>query len=429
MGKKKVDSFKLLVVVALFCLTALSLYMLFSKTTLQDIPVPVQTLPPDEVVDPPIINNTIPDNDGDVISNPLKLGPKFFLSYSDYVTTYIRPSGAAISNHQSVSWCPNACIGCSEDVTSEAVGRSLFLSAAVQDKPIADRYIDYYYDTMKHPGTGHMMWKVDGSGQPGSCGGQNSAVDGELEAIEGLKIAQQTWSADTKHRPYATTRIMIENSLKSGVISTPYGQTLPHCMYPTSNDPLTAKLLPCGDTGGKPVVYTGYLNIRALTIMCEDDSQWCPVLAGSKNILKQSFRNGGIATSYQLGDSAWGERESYIHGLWVLKHSMESGDAALIGIAKPYYDQSRASFYVDKKICQQFDFGTGCKLTNARTGAYAEYIEMAVAIGDTQFANDLIAYTLSKCTVDGNLCNKDNYGNVAVFQAWADAIRGGAIVG
>lgn len=426
---KKVDSFKVMVVIALFVLSAMSIYMLFTKVTLRDIPVPVQPPPPDTNVPPPVINNTIPDDDGNVISNPLNMGPKFFLSYSDYVNTYIRPSGAAISNHQSVSWCPNACIGCGEDVSSEAVGRSLFLSAAVQDKPVVDRYTNYYYTVMKHPGTGHMMWKIDGYGQPGSCGGQNSAVDGELEAIEGLKVAQEKWQADSENRPYATTRLMIANALKSGVISTPYGQTLPHCMYPTSNDPLTAKALPCGDTGGKPLVFTGYLNLRALKIMCDDDSQWCPVYTGSKNIVKLSFRNGGIASSYEVATDNFGQRESYIHGLWVLKHAMESGDQELINVAKPYYDQSRAAFYENQQICQQFDFGTGCKRTNARTGAYAEYIEMASAIGDKQFANDLVAYTMSKCTTDGYLCNPDNYGNVAVFQAWADALRSGVTVG
>ncbi len=263
------------------------------------IPVPQTTEPP-EVVPPPT-NTTLPPPVDTNFSNPYGLGPKEAAYYDSYLTRFVKLNGAAVSNVVPVGWCPNSCIGCDSDVTSEAVGRSLGYSAITKDKPIVDRYTRFYWMTEKHPGTDHMMWKVAGDGSVGSCGGQNSAVDGELEAIEGLQFAKANWQTDLDGHAYSLTQRTIMDSLKDGIVTTTYGKTLPHCMYPTSNDPTTAKALPCNGDTGTPMVYIGYLNLPALKDMAAVDSAtWQPVYLGSREIVKNAFQDGGIYTTYYI---------------------------------------------------------------------------------------------------------------------------------
>lgn len=428
MGKIKIG---LAIVVVAMILVAGGAFLL--GVTAAKPPVPVMP-DNDQGADPAPTPNTTAPPPGPIESNPFGLGAKEAQFYAVYLERFVAPTGAAISNVVPLSWCPNKCIGCDGDVSSEAVGRSGSYSAMTKDKPVFDRYTAYYYARMRHPGTDHMQWKLNNDGTVGSCGGQNSAVDGELEMIEGLGVARRQWTADAQLKPYLDTEKLIISSLQDGIVTTPYGQTLPHCLYPTSNDPATAKSLPCGDTGGKPLVYLGYLNLVALKEMkTVDSATWTPVYDGAKRISIAAIQDGGVMTSYELASNTFGRRESYIHNLWVIKHLLEDGSAESTAAAKPLYDKARAQFYTNGQICDDFVPGTGCK-PGTRTGAYAEYLEMAVALKDTTFVNDLIKTLHARCAIDelgeGKiLCGPDNFGNIVVMQAFANARLAGYTVG
>lgn len=399
------------------------------------LPVPVHGVNNSQGAPPPNVTVTTNAsvNSSPVFSSPFGLGPNEALFYTVYLQRFVAPTGAAISNVIPVRWCPNSCIGCDGDVTSEAVSRSTYYSTLTKDKPITDRYTHFYNTADAHPGTGFMMWKLNNDTSVGSCGGQNSAVDAELIMILALDHARATWMVDGDGTPYLTTETRIMHGLSGGIITTTYGQTLPFCMYPTSNNPSTAVARPCGDVGGMPTVYIGYLDLRALNAMCGLDTTWCPVYAGSKKLSIAAIQNGGIMTSYQLGDSTFGVREHYIHNLWVLKHLLQDGSTDSIAAAKPLYLVARAQFYTDGQICGEFNPGTGCK-TDSRTAAYAEYLSMASALHDDQFVKDLITKLQARCALDelGEgpiLCGPDNYGNIAVLQGYADARAAGYTVG
>lgn len=431
-------------------LVAFSFVLLFFSVAQAKVPVQQEPNPNDPSSSPPPISPTptpTPISNDPDFTNPFGLGENEYIIYQAYLSAFVKPTGAAISNPEPVPWCPNSCIGCDGDVTSEAVGRSLSFSARSSDKPIVDRYTNYYWMVMRHPGTGHMMWKIDETGQVGSCGGQNSAVDGELEAIEGLEYAKERWGADAQGITYTQTQREIMDSLKDGIVTTLYGQALPNCLYPTSNDLSTAKALPCSDADGKPVVYIGYLNLVALKYMCDIDATWCSVHSGSRAVVLEAFRDNGIYTSYSVGSGLFGEREHYIHNLWVLKHACEDGLCTEGSEPKKHYDTARAVYYGQLPhngenicapddsscspslglICDQFIPKRGCKI-GSRPGSYGEYLEMAVALGDVQFAKDLRNTIYQKCFEDGDqLCNPDNYGNVAILQALAEAREAGIL--
>ncbi|MCK9370193.1 hypothetical protein M0R04_09835 [Candidatus Dojkabacteria bacterium] len=103
---------------------------------------------------------------------PKNIGVSEQAFYTKYVQVFVKQNGAIISNYQPVSWCTNGCIGCDEDVSSEAVARLALYAVQTSDKVTFDREVSYYYNTMMHPQTGHMMWKLNSDGSVGSCGGK-----------------------------------------------------------------------------------------------------------------------------------------------------------------------------------------------------------------------------------------------------------------
>lgn len=362
-------------------------------------------------------NNTLPPDDPE-FSNPLGLGFEEYTLYTDYLSFYVRPTGAAISNHVPVSWCPNEGIACDETVSSEAVGRSAMYAAYSLDKPIFDRYVNYYWTTMKHPETGHMMWKLDKNGQPTSGGGGiNSAVDGELEMLEGLfrAVGVNGWSQSAQGYSYEATISELMRSLKGAVISTKYGPALNFCMYAQGSEtrPCTQK------------VFVGYLNLKVLGQMCERDAYWCGVRDGSRALSIAALQQGGIYTSYEADNDRWGLDNFFVHQTWVIEHLLEDGSAASLAAATPYYDRSRLEFMSrwpnGAETCQEFYPGTGCKVTNPPIWVYAERLEEAAAMKDYAYGDALAQILMKKCRTDraDHLCAPDNFGNIIPLQAFA----------
>lgn len=388
------------------------------------------------------INTTLP-NASTQQSTAQGLGAKESQLWSAYNTVFLKPTGAIISNPTPISWCPNSCIGCDMDVTSEAIGRAMNYAARSKDKATVDKLSRYYYTTMRYPGTNHMMWKLNSDGTPGSCGGQNSAVDAELEMIEGLGYARRQWTSDAEGRAFIDTERMIMDSLADGRITTIYGQTLPFCLYPTGTSS-DSKALPCENTA-----YIGYLNLNALKEMCSLNATWCETYTGSKALANNALQKGSygtvIYTSFEIGKGL-GTREHYIHNLWVLKHVIEDSGRTN-AVAAEMYDTSRAVYYGELPnngqnicsptdttcnnrpglVCEKFEPNRGC-VVGSRPGAYAEYLEMASALKDTKFATDLATTLAQKCFEDGNsLCNPDNFGNIEALQGFAAARAAGYV--
>lgn len=325
-----------------------------------------------------------------------------------YISTFVKDNGAIISNPTPVAWCPNSCIGCGDDITSEAVARFASYAAKAKQKDLLDREIAFYYTVMRHPSTGHMMWKLDADGKAGSCGGQNSAVDSELIFIEGLLIADEQWQTDSAGRSYRQTAREVMDSLKAGVLMRNGKSYLPYCMYPQGNE-----TRPC-----RNVVYLGYVNLAALKRMCEVDTFWCAVHSDSRQLMIQAVQNNGIYSAYNLDSQQFEYIEAPIHPMWALRHIVESKDNAAWLTVKPFYDHARAEFMSSGKICQEFQPGKGCKLENPSLFIYADYLRMAHARSDVAFAERLTQYIERKGAEDGNpLTNPDNYGNVAVLEA------------
>lgn len=323
--------------------------------------------------------------------------------YNSYLITYTDSSGYIKSNHLPLSWCPNSCIGCDGDVTSEGIARLMDYAVSIGDKKILDQEIDYYYNTMKHPVTNHMMWKLNADGSPGSCGGVNSAVDAELIAIDALIEASKKWSTDSGGRSYSQTARLLMDSMKPGIID---GKYLPYCMYVQGTE-----TRPC-----ERKVFLGYVNLMVLNKMCNIDAFWCSVYSNSKTLMNNAIQNNGVYSAYNVDTQQFTYENAPIHPNWVIKHLAIDGTTTKY---QPFYDQSRSIFMGNKQICQEFQPGSGCKQGNPATWVYSEYLEMAKAKGDTQFENALAAYINEK--VDSGqyspIAAADNFGNIVVLQA------------
>jgi hypothetical protein len=327
--------------------------------------------------------------------------------YGAYLSEFFRSDGSVISNKKSVSWCPNACIGCDDDVTSEGVARLVKVAVARGDKQSLDRALGYVRSTMRHPETGYLMWKLNGDGSVGSCGGQNSAVDSELILIGALLDADKRWS----NQGYGAEARALMESLKSGLTVNGY---VPNCMYSQGG-----RAAACSQT-----VFLGYIELPVLKRMCHIDVFWCGVHTTNKNLMKSAVQGRGMYSTFYVDQNRWSWENADIHPQWLLKHLVMDGDSDSWAVARPFYEEARSLFLNNtavgkSEICQEFHPESGCKVSNAPLRTYAGYLEMAVARNDVAFKNALLSYILGKM---GSLPSKplvgdDQYGNVVVLEA------------
>lgn len=382
------------------------------------------------------VNNTIPDPDPRT-ADPKDAGPWEKAYFQTYENVYVADTGAIISNHVPLPWCPNSCIGCDDDVTSEAVARLMLYAAQTGDKVTFDREVNFYHTTMKHPETGHMMWKLNPDGSSGSCGGVNSAVDAELIAITALEKAMDRWGAtanDGKGHTYKATQKTLMDSMKGGVIDTKFGKTLPMCMYPQGSETRACE----------NKVFIGYLGLDSMRTMAKHDSFWNDVYVGSKNLMMASTNNQGAYSVYYADGDRFNYEMADIHTNWVIKHLIESGDPDAYQDVKAFYEQTRDTWLANAagghyEICQEFSPTTGCKLSNPPLRVYGHWLESASARcaitqsdADCDFRDELIKFMKWKIdAVKGpdNLPNDDNFGNIVNLEALADARESGGVVG
>jgi len=315
--------------------------------------------------------------------------------YAAYLQTYLQPDGGVISNAQPVSWCPSACIGCDADVTSEGIGRLARVAVLEGDKATLDKVNAYAKTVMKNP-AGYLDWKLtDGVG--GSCGGNNSAVDGELILIGALLKADQRWP----NNGYGMDARSLMAALKPGLIN---GTYLPMCMY---------------EQGGvaaacEPTVFLGYLNLPVLKQMCAIDSFWCGVHDANKALLIKAVQGRGIYSTYYMTQNRWAYQNAPIHPNWCLLMLSSDGDADAWSAVKPFYDQQRPLILAGGQLCQEFNPSSGCRMANPALDVYATWLEMAGARNDTQLVAALRAYIDKKIPTlpTTPLAGVDNFQNI-----------------
>jgi hypothetical protein len=332
--------------------------------------------------------------------------------YSAYLREYVGRNGRVISNHGKVDWCPNSCIGCDADTTSEGIARLAHAAALIGDKQTFDVANSFAATWLRDRRTGFLMWKLDASGRPGSCGGANSAVDAELIMIGALLDAQQRWGG-----VYAADARSLMGALKPGVVN---GSYLPSCLQDQSGH-----TVPCSQT-----VFMGYLDLPVLKRMCALDPYWCGVHERSKALLIAAVQGNGVYSTYYLPSGGtpgrWAWENADIQPNLVLKQLATDGDADAWAAVKPLYDEGRGVFLANRaqgksEICQEFNPETGCKIADAPLRVYANYLEMAVARHDTAFADELRKYIDEKLATlpSSPLAGQDNYGNIVVIEALA----------
>jgi hypothetical protein len=349
----------------------------------------------------------------------LDLGASEKAFYDRYLQLYVSQDGKVISNHVPVSWCPNGCIGCGSDVTSEAVSRLANYAVMTGDKSIFDRETTYFLNTMKHSNAGFMMWKLDNDGTPGSCGGMNSAVDSELIYIKALLEADAKWGTHPSGIRYRAIARGIMDAMKTGLIE---GKYIPYCMYPQGSEARACE----------NKVFLGYLNLPSLKKMCTEDTFWCNIYAQNKILMIGAVQDNGVYSAYNVDTNQYTWENADIHPNWVIKHlAMDGSSDAWIAV-KPFYDITRAAYFNEgQKMCQEFEPGAGCKKTNPPIRVYANYLEIASARNDIAFRDALISTINQKRleTLYSPLANPDNYGNIVVMESYAEARESGGIVG
>lgn len=325
--------------------------------------------------------------------------------YDKYLSTYVLSDGSVLSNAQSVSWCPNSCIGCDADRTSEGIGRLAKVAFNANDRATFDKEVTYYLNTMKDPSNNLMMWKLDSANQPGSCGGQNSAVDAELIFIDYLIKADAKWGTHAASgKRYIDIAKPIMNTLKTGTVQ----NLLPYCMYPVGSEARSCE----------NKVFLGYVNLVALKDMCTIDSFWCTSYESHKSIMLGAIQNGGVYSAYNIDTKQYSWENADIHPNWVILHLAENAET--LSSVNTFYQQGRDLYYAqNKKICQEFQPGAGCKQANPDLRVYAHYLEIAKIKGDTTFATDLNNFITQKIQEQAlsPLSAQDNYGNIVVLEA------------
>lgn len=385
----------------------------------------------------PVVNNSDPDpdpendaNDGDLDAHPdADVGPFVSNFYVSYVGAYVKPSGAVLSNVESVGWCPNGCIGCGEDLTSEAWGRLIKVAADYGDRAMVNRELQFFKETMRHPEAGFAMWKLNPDGTSGSCGGQNSAIDAEMLAAEGLFIAELRWGTDPSGKSYEAWAMEILESIKPALID---GLYLPHCAYPAGSEARACERRS----------FLGYDNLRVLKKACQVDDSWCPIHDANKELMIGAVQNGGIYSVYYHDTNTYTLENADIHNNWALKHLAMDGDADAWAAVRPMYDEARTTFMANRaqgksEICQQFDPGSGCKMSNPPQRVYAHWLEISshrCAVTDSSldcdFRDELIEVLVQKHKQDSHypLIAPDNFGNIVVMEAYAEALTSGAAI-
>ncbi|MCK9370192.1 hypothetical protein M0R04_09830 [Candidatus Dojkabacteria bacterium] len=247
---------------------------------------------------------------------------------------------------------------------------------------------------------------------------KNSAVDAELIFIQALYLAKEKWGTDANGVSYQVTARKVMDSLKGGVIESGNKKYLPFCMYAQGN-----QTRPC-----EQKVFLGYTNLRALKSMCAVDSFWCKVYSDSKDLLIGAVKEKGVYSAYAVDSNTYLYENADIHPNWVLKHLAEDG---LSSTFESYYQEARKYFYEDTSICIEFQPKNGCIKSKAPPlRIYANYLEIAVARGDTVFAKDLLSYINKRrlSLAESPLASIDNYGNIVLLEAYADARTAGITI-
>jgi hypothetical protein len=247
----------------------------------------------------------------------------------------------------------------------------------------------------------YLNWKLtDGVG--GSCGGNNSAVDGELIMIGALLKADQRWPGNG----YLADAQGLMDALKPGLIN---GTYIPMCMY---------------NQGGKaaacePTVFLGYLNLPVLKKMCAVDSFWCGIHEANKALLIRAVQGQGVYSTYYMATNIWAWQNTPIHANWVLAALAKDGDADAWAAVKPFYDQQRPLVLAGGQICQEFNPSSGCKLANPALDVYATWLEIAIERGDAELAGALRTYIDNKLPTltTRPLAGEDNFKNIITLEA------------
>lgn len=335
--------------------------------------------------------------------------------YDEYRTLFVKPTGAVIANYKPVAWCPNAGIGCDNDITSEAIARLARYDVLSGHKEDLDLEIDFYYNYMRHPTTNYMMWKLNSDLTPSLNGDGKavSAVDAELIMIEALLDADKLWEKDSNGRTYLSTARLLMDSLKEGVFD---GKYIPFCMYPEGNNSL-----PC-----EKKVFLGYLNLPTLKKMCSIDSFWCSVYDESKLIMIGALNGKGAYTvyvpepyrysDYLKSNGGYQYENAPIHANWVIRNLVADGGQDTWLAVKPYYDEAKNIFLNEyPSICQEFNVIDGCKKLTPTVWVYTHYLEMASMRKDEAYAKKLIEfiYTDRLITID----RPDQFANIAAFES------------
>lgn len=381
-------------------------------------------------------DNDFPSGDG-VLGDPQDSGAWEKQLFKAYESLYISDNGYIISNHVPVPWCPNACIGCADTVTSEAVARAALYASQSGDKVTFDKMVNFYHITMAHPETGHMQWQLNPDGSSGACGGQNTAIDSELIFIGALEKAMDKWGSNAQTSlgySYVQTQEKVSNSIKGAVIDTKYGKTLAMCGYPSGDG-----VAPCENK-----VFLGYLQLDNLDVMAELDPYWIEVRDGTKEVLKAGTTTEGVYSTYYSDDDRFAYEMADIHPNWMLKSLLTSDHLDTQAVANDFYIEARDIFLNNREnggseICQEFSPIFGCKLSNPDLRVYGHWLEIAsyqslitTDARDIDFMNELISYIKAKVDAtkgaDG-IPSNDNFGNIVVLEALADAREVGGVVG
>jgi endo-1,4-beta-D-glucanase Y len=301
------------------------------------------------------------------------------------------------NGHIDLYWlAQNASFPGHDNTNSEAVSYYLLWTAQAKEKEAFDKELEFVQKKMVHPIGGYLQWRLTANDRIVTDGG-NIASDADLRAIRALLIAEQQWG-DGKYTAMIgqLARGLERSAITKDNLLAPYG----------------------GMSGDSPwAANESYLSYSDFAVFKELEQRrgnpWGTVYEKMKAAtlgaqLQNGLYNSQLTQQRKYGNSIDGSGYS-INSMWMMIRNAESNDSALVASAAKSLAFYKQQYGLNAELDPLYDSDGNALSPGDAPWVYALVGRAAVALGDTEFADAMVARLLEHQVTT---CNSSLFGAI-----------------
>lgn len=275
-----------------------------------------------------------------------------------------------------------------DNTNSEAISYRMLITAKDGDKAAFDEQVAFMQQHMLEPNYGYMMWRLEANDS--AVGeGRNIAPDADLRAIRALVIAEEQWG----DRQYTDLIDTLSSGLEElaitsdGLLAAYAGVSGPDSTWTTNE------------------VYLSYTFFDVFEELSERRGEpWTTMNEQMKTAILNAQIHNGLYNSQLTEARTYGngmDGGGYsINSLWIMVRSAESGDPELMESARTSLQFFKDKYFIDAAIYTLYDSSGNALSSGDAPWGYALVGRAAVALGDKEFADEMISKLLASQVTD-----------------------------